>query len=37
MDAPDDYLAMIGVEMYPEIRVVQITTVPDQMRNPGNG
>ena len=37
MDALDDYLAMIGVEMYPEIRVVQITTVPDQMRNPGNG
>ncbi len=37
MDAPDDYLAMIVVEMYPEIRVVQMTTDPDQMRDPGNG
>ena len=37
MDAQDDYLAMFGVEMYPEIRVVQMTTEPDQMRDPGNG
>ena len=33
----DQYLAMIELQMYPEIRVVRMTTVQDQMKNPGNG
>ena len=33
----DQYLAMIELQMYPEIRVVRMTTVQDQMTNPGNG
>ena len=33
----DEYLAMIELQMYPEIRVVRMTTVTDQMKNPGNG
>ena len=33
----DRYPAMIVLEMYPEIRVVKMTTVPDEMPNPGNG
>lgn len=33
----DQYLAMIELQMYPEIRVVRMTTVKDQMKNPGNG
>ena len=33
----DRYPAMIVLEMYPEIRVVRMTTVPDEMLNPGNG
>ncbi len=33
----DRYPAMIVLEMYPEIRVVRMTTVPDEMPNPGNG
>ncbi len=38
MDVPEDqYLAMIELQMYPEIRVVRMTTVQDQMPNPGNG
>ena len=38
MDVHEDpYLAMIELQMYPEIRVVRMTTVQDQMTNPGNG
>ena len=33
----DPYPAMIELEMYPEIRVVRLTTLPDQMTYPGNG
>ena len=33
----NQYLAMIELQMYPEIRVVRMTTVQDQMKNPGNG
>ena len=33
----DQYLAMIELQMYPEIRVVRMTTMQDQMTNPGNG
>lgn len=33
----DKYPAMIELEMYPEIRVVRLTTVPEQMTYPGNG
>ncbi len=33
----DQYQAMIELQMYPEIRVVRMTTVQDQMTNPGNG
>lgn len=33
----DEYLAMIELQMYPEIRVVRMTTMQDQMTNPGNG
>lgn len=33
----DRYPAMIELETYPEIRVVRLTTDPDQMKNPGNG
>lgn len=33
----DQYLAMIELQMYPEIRIVRMTTVQDQMKNPGNG
>ena len=37
LEKEDLYPAMIELEMYPEIRVVRLTTVPDQMINPGNG
>ena len=37
LDREDLYPAMIELEMYPEIRVVRLTTVPDQMTYPGNG
>ena len=33
----DEYLAMIELQMYPEIRVVRMNTVTDQIKNPGNG
>ena len=33
----DEYLAMIELQMYPEIRVVRMTTIPDQMKEPGQG
>ena len=33
----DLYPAMFELETYPEIRVVRMTTVPDQMPYPGNG
>ena len=33
----DPYPAMIELEMYPEIRVVRLTTMPEQMTYPGNG
>ena len=33
----DEYLAMIELQMYPEIRVVRMTTMQEQMTNPGNG
>lgn len=33
----DPYPAMIEIETYPEIRVVRMTTDPDQMKSPGNG
>ena len=33
----DPYPAMIELEVYPEIRVVRLTTMPEQMTYPGNG
>ena len=37
LSAEDMYPAMFELEMYPEIRVVRMTTIPDQMTYPGNG
>ena len=37
MDEDDAYPAMIVLETYPDIRVVKMTTVPEEMTEPGQG
>ena len=37
MDEDDAYPAMIVLETYPDIRVVRMTTAPEEMMEPGQG